>query len=94
MRRHHAGGNAKQSALESRPDDPVEMDRVSRAAEAGDKARAERKALQENDVILREAREAASAPLPAEPGEITVLEGLDEQSLLGQRNASSIVGSI
>ena len=46
----------------------------------GDKARAESKALEENDVILRQAREAASAPLPPEPGEITGLERLDEQS--------------
>ena len=48
---------------------------------AGDKARAEAKALEENDAILRQAREAASAPLPAKPGEITGLEQLDEQSL-------------
>ena len=40
-RRHHAGGNAKQPALESRPDDPVEMDRVARGAEARDEARAQ-----------------------------------------------------
>ena len=37
-RRHHPRGNAKQPALESRPDDPVEMDRVARDAEAGDEA--------------------------------------------------------
>ena len=51
---------------------------------AGDKARAEKKDLDENGVSLRDAREAANAPLPAEPGEITGLERLDEQSLANQ----------
>ncbi len=51
---------------------------------AGDKARAEREALEETGASLKEAREAANAPLPADPGEIAGLEGLDEQSLLNQ----------
>ncbi len=43
----------------------------------GDKARADREALEEIGASLKEAREAANAPLPAEPGEITGHEGLD-----------------
>ncbi|MCH8251671.1 MAG: hypothetical protein IID36_04390, partial [Planctomycetes bacterium] len=49
--------------------------------EAGEKADAHKKALDENDASLKAAREAANAPLPVEPGEITEL---DEQSLISQ----------
>ena len=69
-------------------DDDALLDRVRKEIDAlvlaGDKARAERKALEENDASLEEARAAADAPLPADPGEITGLERLDEQSLLKQ----------
>ena len=67
-------------------DDDTLLGRVKNAIDAlvvaGDKARDKRKALEENAVLLREAREAANAPLPAEPGEIRGLEALDEQSLV------------
>ena len=69
-------------------DDDALLGRVRKEIDAlvpaGDNARAEKKALDENGVSLREAREAANAPLPAEPGEITGLEGLDEQALASQ----------
>ncbi len=51
---------------------------------AGDKADLARKALEENGASLKDAREAANAPLPADPGEMTGLWGLDEPSLLNQ----------
>ena len=67
-------------------DDDALLDRVTKQIDAlvsaGDKADANKKALEENDASLKDAREAANAPLPAEPGEIAELEGLDEQSLL------------
>ncbi len=50
----------------------------------GDQSRAEREAIEETIASLKEAREAANAPLPADPGEITGLGGLDEPSLLNQ----------
>ncbi|MCZ6698824.1 MAG: hypothetical protein O7D94_07845, partial [Planctomycetota bacterium] len=69
-------------------DDVVLLNRVKQEIDAlvlaGDKARAERKALEQNGASLAEARKAVNAPLPDEPGEITGLEGLDEQSLLNQ----------
>ncbi len=69
-------------------DDDALVSRVRKEIEAlvlaGDKARAEREALEETVASLEEAREAANAPLPADPGEMTGLEGLDEQSLLNQ----------
>ena len=70
------------------PDNDALVNRVKKEIDAlvlsGDKARAERAALEENGASLREAREAANAPLPADPGEIAVLERLDEASLLHQ----------
>ncbi|MCH8913973.1 MAG: hypothetical protein IIA33_10460, partial [Planctomycetes bacterium] len=64
-------------------DDDALLERVKNEIDAlvlaGEKAAANKKALEENDASLKAAREAANAPLPAEPGEI---EGLDEQSLL------------
>lgn len=69
-------------------DDDALLNRVKKENDAlvlvGDKARAERKAFEEIGASLTEAREAANAPLPADPGEITGLEGLDVQSLLKQ----------
>ncbi|MCZ6654345.1 MAG: mechanosensitive ion channel, partial [Planctomycetota bacterium] len=67
-------------------DDDALLDRVAKEIDAlvlaGDKADADKKALDENDASLKEAQAAANAPLPAEPGEIADFEGLDEQSLL------------
>ncbi len=81
-----AGLASAQDAIDL--DDDALLNRVKKEIDAlvlaGDKARADRKALEENGASLKEAREAANAPLPAEPGEITELEGLDEQSLLNQ----------
>ena len=51
---------------------------------AGDKARAEREALEGIHASIEEARDTATAPLPADPGEIAGLEGLDEPSLVNQ----------
>jgi small-conductance mechanosensitive channel len=51
---------------------------------ADEKAGLEKKALEENGASLKKAREAANAPLPADPGEVTGLGGLDEPSLLNQ----------
>ncbi len=69
-------------------DDDALLNRVKKEIDAlvlvGDKARAEREALEEVGASLKEAREAANASLPAHPGEITGLEELDEQSLLYQ----------
>ena len=68
--------------------DDALLSRVKMEIEALDaadaKARAEREALEENRASLEEAREAANAPLPDDPGEATGLLGLDEQSLLVQ----------
>ncbi len=57
---------------------------INALVQAGDKAGKARKALEENGKSLDEAREAADAPLPAEPGATTGLEGLDAQALLEQ----------
>ncbi len=69
-------------------DDDALLNRVKKEIDVlvlvGDKARAQRKAVEGIGTSLEEAREAAHAPLPAEPGEIAGLEGLDEQSLLIQ----------
>ncbi|MCH7808095.1 MAG: mechanosensitive ion channel [Planctomycetes bacterium] len=69
-------------------DDDALVNRVRKEIDAlvpaGDKARSERKALEDIGASLDEAQEAANAPLPADPGEITELEGLDEPSLLHQ----------
>ncbi len=70
--------------------DDALLNRVEKAIEAfvpaRDVGKAEREALEENDTSLKEARKAANAPLPAEPGEFTGLEELDEQALLDQVN--------
>ncbi len=66
-------------------DDDALLSRVKKGIDAvvlvGDKARAEREALEENGARLNEALVAAAAPLPADPGEIVGIEDLDEQSL-------------
>ena len=80
----HAASASAQDAADL--DDDALLNRVKKEIDAlvlvGDQARAERQALEEISASLREARDAANAPLPADPGEITGLEGLDEQSLL------------
>ncbi len=68
-------------------DDEALSNRVKEEIDAlvmvGDKARAEREAIEETIANLKEAREAAQAPLPADPGETTgLVERLDERSLL------------
>ena len=81
-----AGLASAQDAIDL--DDDALLDRVEKEIDAlvlaGEKADVAKKALDENDASLKEAREAADAPLPAEPGKIAELEGLDEQSLLMQ----------
>ena len=66
-------------------DDGALLDRVKKEidalVQASDIARAKSEALEEIGAGIREARQAVDAPLPADPGEITGLEGLDEQSL-------------
>ena len=67
-------------------DDEALLNRVKEEIDAlvtmGDKARAEREAIEETIASLKEAREAVLAALPADPGETTELETLDEPSLL------------
>jgi len=69
-------------------DDDALLNRVKKGIDAlvlaGDKARTEREALEKTGASLEEAREAANAPLPADPGELAGLETLDEQALLHQ----------
>ena len=82
----HAAFAAVQDASDL--DDEALSNRVKLEIEAlvavGDKARTEREALEETIASLKEARQAARAPLPADPGETTGLATLDEQSLLDQ----------
>ncbi len=79
-----AGLGSAQDAIDL--DDDALLDRVEKEIDAlvpaSEKADASKKALDENDASLREARQSANAPLPAKPGEIAGLEELDEQSLL------------
>ncbi len=69
-------------------EDDALLSRVSKEIDAlllaGEKSEAERTAVEEAADILTQAREAANAPLPADPGETAGLEELDEQSLLNQ----------
>ena len=81
-----AGLASAQDAIDL--DDGALLNRVKTEIDAlglaGEKDRADREALGEIAASLEEAREAATAPLPPDPGEMTGLEGLDEQSLVNQ----------
>ena len=82
----HATSAAVQDAFDL--DDEALSNRVKQEIDAlvtvGDKARAEREAVEDTIASLKEARAAARAPLPADPGETAGLATLSEQSLLIQ----------
>ena len=82
----HATSAAVQDAFDL--DDEALSNRVKQEIDAlvtvGDKARAEREAVEDTIASLKEARAAARAPLPTDPGETAGLATLSEQSLLIQ----------